>query len=130
METTSTLPFTSIKEERILAFQKLLEDSKNITIKDINDPIFRDWKYRFEKTILKFFGDESPDVIQLRKLDFYDRAFKYFPYSPKIMQHENIFMRDFSTAQKLLEHIIDELKFSNDSSSIQAEVKSLPSKTQ
>ena len=94
------------KEKKIQLLEKLLEKSKEVTVESNSHPDFKRWENLVKKTLMKVFGDDSFEVSEFKKLNFFN--------NPKISslgddhssEHLRCFRRDFYTAKKLISSYI------------------------
>ena len=95
--------------EKIKSLNKILEKSKEVTVRSSSDPIFKSWKNLVQRTLIKIFGDNSNELKSFEKLIFFYKAVMFggVDYS---RQHRQIFDRDMETAINYIKSYIEEFE--------------------
>ncbi|MGV6831281.1 MAG: hypothetical protein ACWA5P_06950 [bacterium] len=99
-----------INSEKIRLLEKLLSKSKDITVKSSSDPKFKAWKNLVERTLLKVFGEKSPEIKQFRSLRFFYRAVMMTLGADYSDEHRQAFERDLDILISSINEYIDEFK--------------------
>ena len=97
-------------KKKIILLQRLLDQSNEITIRDSDDPKFKTWKNTVERTIIRVFGSDSPELKQFKKLRFFYSAMVMTLGSDYSHKHRECFDRDFDILISSIKNYIDELK--------------------
>jgi TIR domain len=95
------------KEIQIDMLQRLLSQSATITVQDSEDVNFQTWKHTVERTFIKVFGDNSPELNQFKKLSFCYPV--YFDNIDNFSKDREYFRKDFDIITALIKSYIEEL---------------------
>ena len=97
-------------KKKIILLQRLLDQSNEITVRNSNDPKFKTWKNTVERTLIRVFGQDSPELKQFQKLRFFFRAMAMTLDSDFSRKHQECFDRDFDILISSIRNYIEELK--------------------
>lgn len=98
-------------EKKIHLLQRLLDQSEDITLRrSSSDAKFRTWKNSVERTLIRIFGADSPEVGQFGKLRFFYSPTMWFAGDDFTQEHLECFDRDFSITTSSIRGYIEELQ--------------------
>ena len=96
--------------KRIPALQRLLDQSVQVTTRNSSDPTFKTWKNTVERTLIRVFGDGSPEVQHFKQLRFFYQAIMMTLGADYSREHQEAFERDFQIIIASLKNYIEELQ--------------------
>lgn len=102
------------KTKKIALLQRLLEQSKEIMVRDSDDPTFKTWRNTVERTLIRVFGSDSPELKQFRNLRFFYRAMIMTLGSDYTREHRECFERDFDILISSIKNYTEELEQDHD----------------
>jgi len=94
---------------KIALLQRLLDKSGEIKVHDSDDPTFTTWKNTVERTLIRVFGKDSPELEQFHKLRFFYHAMIMTLGSDYSGQHRECFDRDYRILISSITNYIEEL---------------------
>ncbi len=105
-------------QKKVALLQRLLEQSNEIHIHSSDDPTFKTWKNTVERTLIRIFGDNSPELKEFKALNFF--------YSASIMslnrdysnEHQQSFQDHFQITISSIKNYIEELEHFPDDDSV------------
>jgi len=97
-------------KKKIILLQRLLDQSNEITVRRSDDPKFTTWKNTVERTLIRVFGPDSPELKQFQKLRFFYCAMVMTLDSDYSREHRECFNNDFDILISSIKNYIDELK--------------------
>ena len=97
-------------EQKLALLRRLLEQSAKITVEDSSDPTFKTWKNNVERTLIRVFGPDSPEVTQFTDLRFFYRAIVMSLGGDYSNKHREVFKRDFKVAISSIENYIEKIE--------------------
>lgn len=97
-------------KKKIDLLQRLLYQSKEISIRDSENPKFKTWKNTVERTLIHVFGPDSPELMHFHKLKFFFRAMVITPGSDYSHKDRECFDRDFEILISSINSYIEELQ--------------------
>lgn len=100
--------------KKIAQLQRLLDQSTEITVRDSSDPKFKTWKNTVERTLIRVFGPDSPELKQFQNLRFFYHAIIMMLGSDYSRQHRECFDRDFDILISSIKNYIEELEQDHD----------------
>src|SRR5262245_8733267 len=99
-----------IPDAKIAAIQRLLDLAEEIKAHDSDDPVFKTWKNTVERTLIRVYGQPSPEVEHFKTLRFFYSAIIMSLGSDYSREHRRVFDRDFQVLTSSLRNYIDELR--------------------
>lgn len=96
--------------QKIAMLKRLLEQSSEITNRTSTDAVFKTWKNTVERTLIRVYGRESPEVKQFSELNFYYRSLIMNLDADYSYEHHQAFERDFSVAISSIKNYVEELE--------------------
>lgn len=96
--------------KKLAILQRLLDQSTEITVRDSNDPKFKTWKNTVERSLIRVFGPDSPELKQFQKLQFFYSAIIMTLGSDYSHKHRECFERDFEILISSIKNYIEELQ--------------------
>lgn len=100
--------------KKISQLQRLLDQSKEVTARDSSDPKFKTWKNTVERTLIRVFGPDSPEVEHFQALRFFYHAIIMSLGSDYSYQHRQCFDEDFEILISSIKNYIEELEQDHD----------------
>jgi TIR domain len=97
-------------EKKISLLQRLLSQANEIKIRTSNDPIFKTWKNTVERTLIRVFGDNSPELQQFNNLRFFYRGVIMQIGKDYSGEHRKYFDNDFNILISSINNYIEELQ--------------------
>jgi hypothetical protein len=95
---------------KIAALQRLLDLAEEIKVRDSDDPAFKTWKNTIERTLIRVYGQPSPEVEQFNQLRFFYHAIIMTLGEDYSHEHRRCFDRDFQILTSSLRSYIEELQ--------------------
>jgi len=95
---------------KVAALQRLLEKAEHVKVHDSDDPVFKTWKNTVERTLIRVYGQPSPEVEQFKKLRFFYQAIIMTLGADYSRQHRECFDRDFHILTSSLRAYIEEMQ--------------------
>ena len=95
---------------KIAALQRLLDLAAEIKVHDSDDPEFKTWKNTVERTLIRVYGQPSPEVEQFNKLRFFYQAIIMALGEDYSHEHRRCFDRDFQILTSSIRSYVDELE--------------------
>ena len=80
---------------KIALLQRLVDQAEQVKIRDSDDPVFKTWKNTVERTLIRIYGQPSPEVEQFRNPGFFYHAIIMTLGTDYSHQHRQCFDRDF-----------------------------------
>jgi hypothetical protein len=77
---------------------------------DSDDPVFKTWKNTVERTLIRAYGQPSPEVEQFRNLRFFYHAIIMTRGTDYSRQYRDCFDHDFQILTSSLRNYIEELQ--------------------
>ncbi len=99
---------------KIAALERLLEQAEQVKVRDSDDPVFKTWKNTVERTLIRIYGQPSPEVDQFKNLRFFYRAIIMTLGADYSREHRECFDRDFQILTSSLRNYIEELQHEPD----------------
>jgi hypothetical protein len=96
--------------KKITQLERLLNQATGVTVRDSDDPTFKTWKNTVERTLIRVFGPESPEVEQFKNLRFFYHASFMMLGSDYSSEHRECFDRDFDVLRASIKNYIEELE--------------------
>jgi len=96
--------------KKIAQLERLLSQAKGITVRDSDNPTFKTWKNTVERTLIRVFGPESPEVEQFHELRFFYQAIIMTLGSDYSFEHRECFDRGFDILHSSIKNYIEELE--------------------
>ena len=97
-------------EQKLALLRRLLEQSEKIAVENSSDPTFKTWKNNVERTLIRVFGLDSPEVKQFTDLRFFYRAIVIGLGKDYSNEHREVFKRDFKVAISSIRNYIEEIE--------------------
>ena len=97
-------------EQKLALLRRLLEQSEKIAVENSSDPTFKTWKNNVERTLIRVFGLDSPEVKQFTDLRFFYRAIVIGLGKDHSNKHREVFKRDFKVAISSIRNYIEEIE--------------------
>ena len=107
--------------KKIALLQRLLDQSADITVRDSDDPRFKTWKNTVERTLIRVFGPESPELGQFQKLRFFYSAMIMSLGADYSHKHRQSFDRDLDILISSIGNYIEELEQDQDEDDVELE---------
>lgn len=107
--------------KKIALLQRLLGQSAEITVRDSDDPKFKTWKNTVERTLIRVFGPESPELVQFQKLRFFYSAMIMSLGDDYSHEHRQCFDRDLDILISSIGNYIEELEQDHDEDEVDPE---------
>lgn len=95
---------------KIAALQRLLDMAAEITLRDSDDAAFKTWKNAVERTLIRIYGQPSPEVEQFNKLRFFYHAMIMALGEDYSHEHRRCFDRDFQILTSSIRGYVEELQ--------------------
>lgn len=96
--------------KKLELLQRLIDRSSDVTVRDSSDPKFKTWKNTVERTLIRVFGPDSPELKQFHNLRFFYRAVIMSLGADYSREHRECFDRDFDVLIASLKNYIEELQ--------------------
>lgn len=97
-------------DKKIAVLQRLLDQAVEIRVPDSDDPTFKTWKNTVERTLIRVFGEKSPELSQFKELRFFYHALMMSLGSDYSREHRQCFQRDFDILIASIKNYIEELE--------------------
>src|ERR1043165_324671 len=97
------------KRSKGAALQRLLDQAAEITVRDSADPVFKAWKNTVERTLVRIYGQPSPEVAHFHKLRFFYNPMMWMAGDDFTQEHRQYFDRDLQILLSSLKSYIEEL---------------------
>lgn len=97
---------------KIAVLQRLLDQASEITVRDSDDAAFKTWKNTVERTLIRVYGQPSPEVEQFNKLRFFYHAIIMSLGEDYSHEDRRCFDRDFQILTSSIGSYVDELQLS------------------
>ena len=95
---------------KIALLQRLVDQAEQVKIRDSDDPVFKTWKNTVERTLIRIYGQPSPEVEQFRNPRFFYHAIIMTLGTDYSHQHRQCFDRDFQILTSSLRGYVEELQ--------------------
>jgi len=89
--------------------ERLLSQAEGIKVRSSSDPYFKTWKNTVERTLIRIYGPESPEVKQFQDLDFFYHSVIMALGSDYSADHRRCFDRDLEILLASIRNYLEEL---------------------
>ena len=96
--------------KKIKALKRLIDQSSQSPVRDSSDPVFKTWKNTVERTLIRVFGEASPELAQFKQLRFFYQAIVMTLGDDYSHEHRQCFERDFKVLVSSINNYIEELE--------------------
>lgn len=97
-------------ETKRLLLERLLSQAEGIKVRSSSDPYFKTWRNTVERTLIRIYGPESPEVKQFQDLDFFYHAIIMTLGSDYSAEHRRCFERDLDILLASIRNYIEEIE--------------------
>jgi hypothetical protein len=115
--------------KKIAQLQRLLDQASRLTVRDADDAAFKSWKDTVERTLIRVFGEASPEVKQFSKLTFFYHAAIMVLGKDYSHRDRQEFDRDFDILLSSIRNYIEELQQDGDDATDTAPESTAAAKT-
>jgi hypothetical protein len=91
------------------ALQRILDQSQQVVVRSSDDPVFKTWKNLVERTLVRIYGQPSPEVEHFHELRFYYNPIMWTSGDDFTHEHRQRFERDFQILTSSIKSYIEEL---------------------
>lgn len=89
--------------------QRLLERAAEVKVRSSRDPIFKAWKNTVERTLVRIYGQPSPEVTHFHELRFFYNPIMWMGGDDFTQEHRQCFERDWQILVASIKGYIEEL---------------------
>jgi hypothetical protein len=101
-------PISISSQDKIAMLRRLLNGAAQLQVRDSEDAEFQIWKNTVERTLVKIYGQASPEIVQFKNLRFFYGVALYVAGDYR-QEHRESFDRDFHILTSSIRHYIDEI---------------------
>lgn len=96
-------------ERKIQLLEKLIEKESSLKGLGSSNPGFKTWKNQVQRTFIRVFGEDSHELKEFNKLNFFYNPSFYFLGDDHTMQHQEYYAKDLDFALQNIKQFIADL---------------------
>jgi hypothetical protein len=97
------------RRTKSVALQRLLDQAADIPVRRSDDPVFKAWKNTVERTLVRIYGQPSPEVEHFHELRFFYNPIMWMAGDDFTHEHRQCFDRDLQILLSSIKSYVEEL---------------------